>query len=319
MYNSLSRHIRKFPSYNWDFSVLSSHPCLYLCVLKEHMDKPWNWNMITKHSNFSWDWVREFHEKPWDWTYLSLSQYFTWNWVREFPDKEWNWNNLSSKGDLTIDIIKEFPDKHWNWYSVTMHPNISTDIMLQNPNFPWKIEELFFTDIDEDILKFIRYFRSYYDFEAWMDHTSRTPWRIIKQNLDLPWVFSNVVLKSFDEFSQDDVKFLRVYRNWNWRHLSEMVHYNIIKQNSDLPWDHNVVSRNTSVHYRSVDSSWNLNTTNLQSEMKEWVASNIIKRYWKKCVTDPSYKMCRRVVLNELFDSLRLAQIDGVQHEKRED
>lgn len=314
MFKALNRHINNFSSSmnEWNFTVLSSHPNLYLCVLKEHRDKEWNWSLLARHPNFSWEWVREFPHKPWDWAYLSVLPCFTWNWVREFPNKHWNWNVLSNKPDITIDIIKEFEDRKWNWYTLTMHPSISTGLMMENPNFPWKIEELLFTDIDEDIIRYLRYYRSHYDHSAWADHTMHTPWRLIKANMDLPWVYFNIILKTFEDFKIDDIKYLN--ENWNWKHLSEMVDYSIIKMHPELPWDMKVVSRNPTLHYRDVTSKWNLNTVNLKDEMNEWNASNVIKRYWKRCVTDPSYKMCQKILLND-STLRRFTEKDNIDHE----
>ena len=307
MYSSLVRHINRFPNANWNYVSLSSHPEVSLLTLKTLKDKPWNWNVLTSHPNWNWNWVRELPDEEWNWVTISNSKHFTWNWVREFPDKPWCWMALSEK-DLNMEIVKELQDKPWDWYSLTMGSDISTDDMVKNPNFPWTVNQLLFTKIEETEIRFIRFYRSHYDREAWCDHTSRTPWSIIKNNMDLPWVFEFIKIQHHSEFTEDDVRHL-YGRRWNWRHLSETLDFDkVISKCIDRPWEFDFVSKNKTVTYREVlkfpDCKWNYNVINLDLDRREWVAAETIKRYWKRCATDPSYSMCRKIVLGDLFGAL---------------
>ena len=302
MYSSLVRHIHRFQELN--YVSLSSHPYVTLVTLKKYNDKSWNWNLLTSHVNWNWNWVREFPEKPWNWRTISSSVYFTWDWVREFPEKPWFWSTLSEKAD-SIQTVKEFQDKPWNWYTLTLGNAITIEDMVENPNFPWTINQLLFTDIDDDItLKFLRYYRSHYDLDAWCDHTARTPWKIIKMNKDLPWVYWFVKFES----GEKDVK-LSHHHQWNWKHLSEMLDFkSVISKHMDLPWDFECMSKNRTVSYKDVlkypEYPWNYNYIHLNDEALEWDAANTIKRYWKRSVTDPSFSLCRKIVLGDLFGAL---------------
>ncbi len=301
-------HIKRRPDYEWNFYTLSLNPYVTLSVLKEFRDRDWNYSNLTKNINFSWEWVREFPDKSWNMSTLSESSYFSWEWVREFPDKSWNWYTLSKKVN-NIEIIKEFQDKPWSWYTLTLSPLISFDDMMQNPNFPWMINELLFTLIDDVNIDFLRYFRSHYDSSAWYDHTSRTPWSIIKKNMDLPWKFSEIRFTSADEFTEDDIKYLYSVNDWNMQHLSEKLDFHkIILKTPDLDWDYDYISKNPTITYRDVDMfpdiRWNLHLVNLELNKKEVRAVNMIKKQWKRSVTDPSYKLCHKIVLEDLFEAL---------------
>jgi hypothetical protein len=301
---ALIRHIHRFPGVDWDWQVLSLHPSVNLKVLKTFPNRSWSWALLTKNPNFVWLWVQEFPNKPWNWRHLSESTSFNWSWVREFPNKSWNWNILSDKID-GISTVKEFPDKPWNWYALTIGPKTEISDILGNSNLPWKINELLFTKIDEEIISFIRFYRSHYDVDAWCDHTARASWKLIKANLDLPWVLSFAKV-SADDFSEEDVRYLyEPSFTWNWNHLSETLDFNkVIIKCIDLPWEHNALSRNKTVTHKDVmkfpEIRWNYNVMCLDGDVKEWNASNTIKKFWKRCVTDPAYTMCRKILFEDL-------------------
>lgn len=304
---SLIRHIRRFPGIEWDWTTLSLHPSVNLKTLQTFEDKPWNWSLLTRNPNFVWMWVQTFPNKPWNWRYISESERFNWNWVREFPNKPWVWCILSDKIE-GIETILEFPDKPWSWYTLTLGEHTSISDMLKNPNLPWVINDLLFTNVDDEIMSFLRFYRSHYDADAWCDHTVRTPWNLIKKNSDLPWVSVFIKIRDANEFDEDDVKYLYDEKYiWNWTHLSEMLDFNkIIVKNLDRPWDFTAVSRNKTVSYKDVlkfpELPWNHNLILLSDEFAEWNAANIIKKYWKRCVTDPAYRMCKKLLLGDLMN-----------------
>lgn len=303
---ALVRHIQRFHDVDWDWRVLSLHSYVNLKTLKTFHEKPWNWGLLTKNPKFVWMWVQEFPDKPWNWRHLSESKKFIWNWVRELPNKPWNWNILTDRID-GMQTLKEFPDKPWNWYTLTLGEHTTVRDMLNNPNLPWKINELLFTDIDEETLTFIRFYRSHYDVDAWCDHTERTPWKMIKENFDLPWILMFVRVTRDDFTDERDVKkFLYDSSlSWNWTYLSETLDFKkVIVKYMDLPWDFNALSNNKTVTHKDVlnfpEIQWNYNILCLDDDVKEWTAANIIKKYWKRCITDPEYYMCRKVLLEDL-------------------
>lgn len=301
----LVRHINRFSGVSWNWDMLSFHPSVNLRVLKKLRDKPWNWSILTRNPKFVWMWVQEFPEKQWDWNYISSHSSFTWEWVRDFPKAPWNWTFLS-KRIVDINTVKEFPDARWDWLELTMCQQITTNDMINNQNLPWLINELLFDRVDDDIIRFLRIFRSHYDRGAWQDHTSRTPWKLLKRNMDLPWDLFYARIDN--DFSENDIRILYENKNsLNWKYLSEVLDFSkIISMCPDLPWDFLCVSRNKSVTYRDVLNfpylNWNHSLLCLDCDRREWNAANTIKRYWNKCVTDPDYRMCKKIVLGDLMN-----------------
>lgn len=303
---ALVRYIRRFPDVTWDWELLSIHPEVKLQTLVEFEDREWNWTLLISNRNFVWLWVQTFPDRPWNWKLLSESTRFNWSWVREFPNKPWDWNTLSDKIE-GMSTISEFPDKPWNWYKLTMSSETSIHDILETPNKPWTINELLFTEVDEEIIKFLRLYRSHYDADAWCDHTSRTPWKLIKANLDLPWNLFFLRIRDPDEFLDEDIKYLYSTTNsLNWMHLSEALDFKrIISKCPDRPWNFAWVSLNKTVSCRDVENfpeiKWNYNVIRLDDEKREWNAANVIKKYWKKAVTDPAYVLCKKIILGDLL------------------
>ena len=297
MNSELVRHIRRYPDIEWNFRKLSFHPNLTLDVLKEFSEERWDFYFgVSKNKNWNWGWVYEFPNKTWNWVYFSESPYFKWSWVYEFPNKSWNWDVLSGKSG--IQQLKDFPDKSWNWEVLTMSHSIHISEMMKCPYYPWTIEKLFFTCIEEEEIDFLRMFRSHYDSDSWEDHTDRTTWSIIKKNLDLPWCVHNIRI---DKFEEGDIKYLYNLKGWNMEYLSEILDIEIILQCQDLKWNYDAVSRNkTANYYRYPSVKWNMHAMNLDFEKARWMAACVIQRYWKRCVTDPSRGMCRKLLLCDM-------------------
>lgn len=301
---SLTRHLQRFRDVEWNWLALSLNGSLSLNTLKTFPDKPWNWHIVTRNPKFVWLWVQHIPDAPWDWKYISEMENFTWDWVREFPKKPWDWGVLSKK-IRSINTIKEFPDAPWDWYELTLSPKTNISEMVENSNFPWKINELLFHDVDEETIRFLRFYRSHYDKDAWKDHTSRTPWRLIKQNYDLPWDLYHMKLNSSDEFLDEDMKYLYEYNgDLNWYYLSAKIDFKIMMNHMDAPWDFQNASVNKTVSYKHMiqfpELDWCHSVVQLEDEKREWNAANIIKRYWKRSVTDPGRALCRKLLLKDL-------------------
>lgn len=306
MNSELVRHMRRFPDTEWNFRKLSHHPNLTLSVLKEFPNEQWDfYNGVSRNKNWNWGWVRHYPDKNWNWFVFSESNYFTWDWVFEFPDKPWDWNILSD--NATVNVLKKLPNKPWNWTKITLSENTPVKDMIETPYFPWKINDLLFTFIDEEEIKFIRFYRSHYDENAWSDHTNHTPWSIIKCNLDLPWDIRFITM--IDKFDESDIKYLYTIKGWNMDYMSEVLSIDIISKCPDLPWNMDTVSKKPNSNYKKVNLKWNMHVINLDFERKEWFAASIIQRYWRKCATDPSYSMCKKLVLFELKDALKESNI----------
>ncbi len=302
----LSNLIHNHPNVKWNFKNLSSHTHVYFQTLKDFENADWNYDTLVDHPNFSWHWVREFPEKPWNWRLLSSNRYFTWNWVREFPNKPWNWDKLSERGMSSIDILLEFPDKPWNWYSLTLSNEITIEDIMNHPNLPWTINELMFTFVDDEGIEFIRMFRSHYDRIAWIDHSAHTKWSLAKKHMDLPWVYAVLIMDEFNPVT--DTHYLYEL-DWDFSYLSSVLDFEkVISKCPDIPWNYALVSKNPTVRYEHIalypEIQWNLETIQLDSEIRRNRAASVIQRHWRRCVTDPSYEMCKKVLLKVLDEIL---------------
>jgi hypothetical protein len=262
---------------------------------------------VSENHNFSWHWVRELPHEAWDWKLLSKNPYFIWKWVDEFPEKDWDWDFLSGRVEH-VSTVNTYLEKPWNWLVLTLNENIPVDDMLRYPNFPWTINSLFFSRVSEWEIPFLRHFKDSYDETAWKDHTGRASWNTIRQNMDLPWFFDDI---KPTKFSPADIPILVIYRDlWNWKVLSKFIPFNVISETRtlDLPWDHEEVSKNATVTLDSVSRCnwirWNLAHVSLDDEIYLWNAAQTIKRYWKRCATNPEYAMCKKLVMYEIQDIL---------------
>lgn len=260
---------------------VSKHPSLSLSFIKNTPGI--SLDAVIMNPNFTWHWVTELPDKNWNFSLLSESPHFSWHWIEQFPLKKWNWSFLSTIVTDVKQIIK-FPDGKWDWDLLTFNKNISLEQMMETSNLPWKIADLVFDYIDDDVLEFIRHFRFHYTYKQWIDFTKYCPWKIIKQNLDLPWRID--AIKPID-FTEDDMSTVYKYKDaWDWNVMSEYIHFQIIKKYKDLPWIDEYVSRNKSVTYEDTLQTkwiiWNYQYISLEDEKKRWVASRTIQRAWLK-------------------------------------
>lgn len=293
MNSELVRHVKNNYTIQWNFKTLSLNQNVTLSVLKHFENENWDWSILTNHKNWNWEWVRCFPCAKWNWYILSTSIYFSWNWVREFPNAPWNWTALSSRIE-GIDIIKEFPCAPWDWYILTIHEKTSLKDMMECSYFPWKINSLLFRFLEDEEIEFIRFFKSHYDKDAWEDHTQHTLWSNIKKNLDLPWVPKYIIV---DVFENED---LYLIKGWNMNHLSAVVSLDIIMKNPEFEWNMNIVSQRSGVNYIHYPNlNWNMHSINLDFERNRWLAAWTIQRYWKRCVSDPSYIVCKKRLIRE--------------------
>jgi hypothetical protein len=273
---ALIRHIKKYPDYNWHWGTLSVHPRMNEEVLKEFPDKPWNFYSLSTHPKFEFCWFEVLPNKPWSWVELSRN--------------------------ARMENVLKYIDKPWDWSVLTLSDNITEDDMIKNPNMPWVFDLLGYNKIDYQQLKLLRFFRNKFDIVDWIDFTRHTPWEIIKTNLDIPWRPYEITFLPGDISTPDDIKVLEYFmslgENLYWTSISISADIKIIKSRLDLPWVWNMVSVNPSVKPQDIDQllPWDYNVFPLEDDQTletRWAAAKCIQRYWKTCVSDPSYKICK--------------------------
>jgi dUTP pyrophosphatase len=257
---------------NSDFSnpiELSQHPDLTLEVLREKKDLiPFS----QTHPNF------------------------TFEWVAEFPERFWNWNDLSSRAPFQF--ILDHPFFPWTWRILT--ERASKDFMIAHEHLQWDFSTWIPKKITVDDLEFLRIFKDRIPNYKWLILGSRTSWTVFMQSLDLPWLLMADVIPLDDFSSEHHVWFLYTYGFlFDWVRLSISLHIDIINAHPTLNWQRDYIQWNF--------STWTTPVEPIEVSIREWVAANTIKKYWKRAISCPEFRMCRARLLEEFkdFDSLQ--------------
>lgn len=244
---------------------LSLHPDLTLDVIKAFPNKAWGFQGFHNHPNF------------------------TFEWVREFPNRYWDWNRLSEKVDL--DTIAHNPNFSWNWNILTNR--FSPKELLRYPGLPWDFSMFYATEITEEHIPMLETFQHLIPEWKWHYIAKATPWGVFKKALHLPWLwFAGDIKIRTNEFLPDDASIIRELEILcNWIKLSIYVHVDIINANPDLPWNREFLQWNR--------TTWKTPIEPVEKCVRQWVAANTIKRFWKRAISDPAFKMCRCRIFRE--------------------
>lgn len=276
------------------FHMMSSNRYLNAFTLSSYVNEGWCVNRLMRNKSFTFDWVEALPNKVWDWAQLSHMN----------PPMNFLLNHLT---------------RPWDWQHVSLSANISFSDMVKHKNLPWAIEEVLFNEIShEEDLEYLRAFRDRYDFQAWVDHSRRVRWDLVKKSNDLPWVYFSV---EPDIETNEDLTFIRNNDPalWNWGYLSLHTPVHLIIENQDLPWNWTIVTTNPTVTFRhvtdnpSVPWDYSMVPPEMFDEIlaRQWIASSHIKRMFKRSISDPSYKLCRDRLSKE-FMGLEIVGSDKV-------
>lgn len=252
-----------------DFSnmiEISEHPDLTLDVVKSHPDKAWNFQKMIHLPHFDM------------------------SWVDEFPFQYWDWNELSKKA--TIKDVNRYPYFYWNWRILT--ENIPMKDIMNNPDHPWDFTSMNIKPITTEHLPFFRMFKNRIPQWKWHHHARNLNWSALRKSIDLPWIWDIEHVK-IDEFTNDDVWIIQIMSDLcDWIQLTINIPIRIINENPGLPWRRDYLQWNR--------TTWNTPVHSIEKCVREWVAANTIKRYWKRALSDPSYKLCKSRIESEFKD-----------------
>lgn len=298
---ALARNIERWvtPERELFFVRMSSNTHLTKETLMAYPNEKWCPNRLTRNPSFSFDWVEA------------------------LPNLKWNWDQLSRK-EPPMSFVLGNLDKPLDWRAISLSVNITFREMLDNKHLPWQIEEVLFTCIvTDDELEYLRHYRTRYDFQSWVDHSSRVSWSALLKSPDLPWVYSSI--HPFIN-SADDLQFVRDHDPalWNWNLLSDVTPVDLILSNQDLPWNWHVVSTNSTVTYRTVVENpgvpwyYTLVPPEELDDLlaRQWIAASHIKRLFRRAISDPSYKMCQKRLSAEFrgLENLGAQKGEGSEH-----
>lgn len=261
---------------------------------------------ISSNNHLNSDTLIEYPNENWDVTKLENNKSFKFEWVDILPHLKWNWYHLSLMSP-PMNFVLDHKDKPFDWVHVSLSNSITFDEMLAHPELPWVVEEVFFNSIqNEDEVRFLINYVNRYDYHAWIDHSSRASWNVIKNHPELPWIFYHVIP---DVKSQEDIDFI-VNNNpemWNWAELSLKVPVEFVISNRHLHWNWSDVSSNKTLTWNQVienpEIPWDYSRVPAETLddilSRKWIAASKIKRYFKRAISDPSYNMCRVRLLME--------------------
>lgn len=258
------------------FKSLSSHPSLTIETLVRYRNEAWCPFLLAANKNFSWEWVDL------------------------FPTKQWNWRSLSFK-DPTMDRILRNLDKDWDWTVLTIEPGVTFADMVRWNNLPWNVNQVLFVDISSDTdIEFLRMYKDRYDDIAWVDHSRRATWEVIRKSPDLPWRYTAVKLEIYEP---SDVEFLLDKDDINWTRLSATADADIILETKHVGhWNWSAVSVNPTLRYDHVidnpELPWTYSMVPAEQFSEElarrWMAAFKIQLYWRRAISCPLYRSCRR-------------------------
>jgi len=263
---------------------------------------------LTLHKQLFLEVLQGSPESPWDWFNLHKNINFTFEWVNQFPDKGWNWMELTRKMECICQLI-QYKDKPLDWEYLTLSNDFDIELIMKTAFLPWHFGSLFFTNIRELELLYIRQFiQAYNEPESWDDHSQHIQWSYVKNNLDLPWNIREIRF-DVDSFLPTDVDIITrtPHIDWDYCQLSGIVHADIIMQNKNLWWwNWSFVSGNQTLELRHVEMNpeipWDYDFAPINPDLNKWIAANCIKTQWKKSVTDPSYLLCRKMLLRQFHE-----------------
>ena len=146
------------------------------------------------------------------------------------------------------------------------------------------------------------------------------PWSIISQMLDKNWNWDQ--LSKNKDLTIDIVKQHVTF--WDWFSISS--HRNItlsdVLENPDLPWNWSGLSSNPSItrpiKEQHPELPWTtkcyIHPTSPRAFhpwpcfkmefVRRWRAQKVIKRYWFRAITDPTYQVCRKRLMREFLQDV---------------
>jgi len=132
---------------------------------------------------------------------------------------------------------------------------------------------------------------------------------------DKPWDW---VYMSMNKHLTWDIVKERLDKPWNWEFIgskNKNITLQIIEENPNCPWEWKMICRYKTLTLDNIvnknlpDSYWeyismNENIYKPDAEFKahfakQWHASNTIKRDWLKCITDPTFRVCKKRLRKE--------------------
>lgn len=311
-----------------DYFALSSNPNITINYVLANLDKPWQWTMLTYNVGISIDDILANVTLPWDWFRVNCKPDLTLEKVLAHPGLPWNFNDISRV--VTYEAFLQHPELPWSYEGLSANDNIPLDYVLEHRDHEWiwfsvscyKVKNI-------EVVK------------AHMNNNDAVPWDWygltlnehinfaidIMTNKDLPWDW-DAIIYNISVTLQDVLDHPELSWNWNallnsngnitigmlFKHcpnINEVIEngffpkrvtFKDLEKHRDLPWDWSHVSMMSSV-FEVRQPEYN---AYVEQYLKEYFAANKVKRSLKRSLSDPRYLMCRRRLLKECGELLRV-------------
>lgn len=230
----------------------------------------WEWSQLSMNPIISWDVIREtINVFPWDWEFVSANPSIPLDTIDSNPEYPWSWEGLSYHPHLTFDYICRYVNEDWDWTNITMHKNIHIEHILMSPYLPWDWKVLHYNpNIIGRLSQPTQHTQPIFPVSdsIWMTEPELEK---IVQDVH-PFNCSKVTCNPNMTYHFFKKHLYHKFKNWssNWSQLS----------------------RNQGLLFSTSDAI---------KLCTEYFAAQKIQKAWKKCITDPDFKLCRQRLVNE--------------------
>lgn len=327
--------VRSLSDKDWDWGAVSEHPNISLETIAAHPDYFWKFRerevpfeiliKLPRYKKYHTDtWFAPWAivlcnpTMEWDWERLSQRGDLTWETVLKHPDLPWHWNRLTQRRHITIDIVQSLPDKPWGWKDLThclpkgklfqwleafphqpwdfhwislnftdaeinwpvfwqlTHPNPTS---TSTSNHAWNYSALYTRTGNIDLL--LRLKRIQWTFKSTCQRMKTLSWETIRacmesnreSSLTLPW-------KMFQRRTDVPWDYVLRFRDWPWS------------------WWHLSLHPKLTFRFYTAHRSYPWNKSCIKARFARTAAYRI-QSQWRRCVSDPSYLVCRRRLMYE--------------------
>jgi hypothetical protein len=281
----------KYPEENWNWCNLTKSRNLTVEILREHIHRQWNWDYLSdvKYINF----IDEFPEKNWNWFRLcndihnvSISYYFTklkipTEFIIKNIDKPWNWKGLMRMNEINFfKIMDECPyaeNIQWNWGLLSFNININVDVLRKHIDKPWSFNELSYSpQLTIDIVRLFP--EADWDFYG-VSSSPKISLKDMLANPDLPWNFGGASANPGITYEEAQI--------------SRIGFVCEATEPSFKSWDHVLLCKKEGGIASFIEYT------------RRRYAAETIQKYWRACVSNPTYNLCKRRLEWELADMNR--------------
>ena len=196
--------------------------------------------------------------------YITKSEYYL-EIVLDNKNFCWNWSNLSKNPGITIEDIQNNMHLEWNTFAISEREDLTWDYIKQYIDKPW-------------------FFDWYY-----ISKSKCVTWEHIINHIDKPWDWDGISENPNITF---DIIKKNINYKWNWTYINmynKNMSWEIVNNNPNYPWNIEHLLLNSMTYGKE---RW------IHKHRIEIIKARIIQRYWRQCISNPQYNLCKKIILN---------------------